>query len=165
MANKRKSRFRGLAEPVRVREPLPVRLCVGLVENLTLILRTALVLGAVALVHDLRILFDDMSQPVAETAAEIDAAPTVIDENEGMGAPEAQEPVLSEGVLHALNCTYKVYRDTHYDECTEDSSDIYQRPDADPDNTGYINSYAPELYARLDDYTSLLETIENRWVP
>ncbi len=151
MVQKRKTKFRGLAEPVQVREPLPISLRVAFVENFTLILRIALVLGAVVLLHDLRVLFDDLNQPVVET----ELTPIVPDENEAIIPPEAPESVFTEGVMHALNCTYKDYRDTHYDECAEDSSDIYQRPDADPDNTGYINSYAPELYASLDDDTGL----------
>ena len=111
--------------------------------------------------YDLRVVFDDFNQSVVET----EPALNVPDEEELIVPPEAPASVLTEGVMHALNCTYKDYRDTHFDECTEGPSDIYQRPDADPDNTGYINAHAPELYASLNDYTSLEESIENRWVP
>jgi len=58
MATNHTRKFRGIAAPVLVREPLLVRLCTTFVNNLTLILRTGLVMGAVLLVHDLRILLD-----------------------------------------------------------------------------------------------------------
>jgi len=118
MAKNRKRKFRGVAPPVLVREPLFVRLCASFVDNLTLILRAGLVMGAVLLVHDLRILLDEVTQPVAEFVPAL-AVPVEI---EAIGTTEAQEPVLSEGVMHALNCTYEDYRNAHYDECVEDPS-------------------------------------------
>jgi hypothetical protein len=126
-------------------------LCTTFIDNLTLILRTGLVIGAVLLVHDLRVLLDEVTQPVAESVP----APAVPVENEAIDTTEAQEPVLSEGVMHALNCTYEDYRNAHYDECVEDPSRIYLREHADPDDTGHVIYDTPVLYARLDDYTSM----------
>jgi hypothetical protein len=120
MATNRRRKFLGIAPPVLAREPLLVRLCTTFVENLTLILRTGLVMGAVLLVHDLRILLEEVSQPVAESVPAL----VVPVESEVIGTTEAQEPVLSEGVMHALNCTYEDYRNTHYDECVTDPSHI-----------------------------------------
>ncbi len=151
MATNRRRKFRGIASPVLIREPLLVRLCATFVENLTTILRVGLVMGAVLLVHDLRILLEEVSQPVAESVP----APAILVESEAISTTEAQDPVLSEGVMHALNCTYEDYRNTHYDECVKDPSHIYLRPHADPDDTGYVIYDAPVLYARLDDYTSV----------
>ncbi len=150
MVKVRRRKFRGFAPPVLVREPLLIRLCITFVDNLTLILRTGLVMGAVLLVHDLRILLEEVTQPVVESAT----APAVPVESEAIGTAEAQEPVLSEGVMHALNCTYEDYRIAHYDECVKDPSRIYLRPHADPDDTGHVIYDAPVLYARLDGYTS-----------
>jgi hypothetical protein len=155
MAEQRRRNFRGVAEPVFVREPLLVRLCAAFVDNFTLILRTALVIGAVLLVHDLRTVVEKMTQPVAESVP-TPAAPVEI---EAIGTTEAQEPVLNESVMHALNCTYGDYRNAHYDECVTEPSRIYQRPQADPDDTGLVIYDAPVMYARLDDYTSLKITI------
>ena len=145
MAEKRRRNFRGIAEPVLVREPLLVRLCVAFVDNLTLILRIGLVMGAVLLVHDLRTLLEEMTQPVAESVP----TPAVPVEIEAFGATEAQEPVLSDNVKHALKCTYEDYRNVHYDECVKEPSIIYLKPQADPDDTGLVMYEAPVLYARL----------------
>ena len=151
MANKRRRNFRGVAEPVRVREPLLIRLCVAFVDNLILILKTALVMGAVLLVRDIRTALEEVNQPVAESVP----APAAPVEIEAIDATEAEDPVLSESVLHALNCMYTDYRNAHYDECVTEPSNIYPRPQADPDDTGLVIYDGPVLYARLDDYTSL----------
>ena len=146
----RKGRIRGVAAPIFVREPLFVRLCATFVENLTLLLRTGLILGAVLLVHDLRLLLDDVNQPVAESVPTL-ATPVEI---EAIDVTETLEPVLSDGVMHALNCTYQVYRDTHYDECIKDPSQIYPRPQADPDDTGLVIYDTPVLFAHLNSFSS-----------
>lgn len=154
MAQKRKRNFRGIAEPVLVREPLLVRLCVAFVDNLALILKTGLVLGAVLLVRDLRTFLDEVNQPVAESAP-VPIVPLEIEKVEEIVEIEAQAPVLSDRVKQALNCTYANYRNTHYDECVKEPSSIYPRPEADPDDTGLIIFDSPVLFARLDNYTSL----------
>jgi len=50
MASKHKRRLSGLAAPVFACEPLLLRLCSGFVSNLTLILRTAFIIGYIP--HD-----------------------------------------------------------------------------------------------------------------
>ena len=142
MVDKRRRSIRGLAEPVMVRKPLLIRLCEGFLANLTLILRTAFVIGAIFLVQDLRSLLEDSAQPAATTPAQV----TV--EVEPLEAPEAEESVLSEGVIHALNCTYEDFRNSHYDECVDDRSRIYPRPPG-ADDTGYILYDSPILYAHF----------------
>ena len=146
MARKHKRRLSGIAAPVLVREPLLVRLCARVVNNLTLILRTAFIIGAIFLAQDFR----DFTEELPQSMAEIEPAPAV---QEIEPAPEAepQEPVLSDRVQHFLNCTYEDYRTTHYDECVEAPSNIYQRPHADPDDIGYIPHDEPILFARLND--------------
>ncbi|MDH3613448.1 MAG: hypothetical protein OEU90_12030 [Gammaproteobacteria bacterium] len=151
MAKRRRRRIRGIAEPVLVREPLLVRLCASFVDNLTLILRIAFVMGAVLLVQDLRTLFNEVTEPVAQSTP---AAAVSVD-IETIDATEAHEPVLSERVEHALNCTYEDYRNAHYDECVKEPSRIYVRPQAEPDDTGLVIYDAPVIYARLDGYTNL----------
>jgi hypothetical protein len=128
MAREYKRRLSGIAAPVLVREPLLLRLCTGFVNNLTLILRTAFIIGAIFLAQDFRNFTEDLPQ----SAAGIEPAPAVL-EIETEPAPEAgpQEPVLSDRVQHFLNCTFEDYRTTHYDECVEAPSNIYQRPQAD----------------------------------
>ena len=150
MARKRRLNYHGIAEPVHVREPLLVRLAAAFVENLTLMLKTALVVGAVILVHDLRTALEEVPQPVTESVPS-SASPVVIEE---IDAIEAQETVLSDRVKHAFNCTFEDYRNAHYDDCVREPSSIYVRPNADPDNTGLVFYDAPVLYARLDNYTS-----------
>ncbi len=147
MVKNRKHNIRGTAPPILVREPLILRLCTSFVNNLTLILKTGLVVGSVVLVHDLRVFFDEVNHPVAESVP-VQVVPVEI---EAADADAISEPVLSEGVLHALNCTYQDYRDSHYDECVKDQSRIYQRPEAGPDDTGYVFYDVPVLYARLNE--------------
>ena len=154
MAKDGKGRIRGLAPPILVREPLFVRLCTAFVDNLTLILRTGLILGAVVLVHDLRLLLDEVNQPMAESAP-VQAAPV---ESEAINEPEKLEPTLSDGVMHALSCTYQDYRDTHYDECVKDPSTIYLRPQAEPDDTGHVIYDTPVLFAYLNSSNNELPT-------
>jgi len=148
MARKRKRRLSGIAAPVLVREPLLVRLCSGFVNNLTLILRTAFIIGAIFLAQDFR----DFTEELPQSMAEIEPAPAAQEiETEPTPEAEPQEPVLSDRVQHFLNCTYEDYRTTHYDECVEAPSNIYQRPHADPDDIGYIPHDEPILFARLND--------------
>jgi len=150
MAKDGKEKIRGVAAPILVREPLFVRLCTAFVDNLTLILRTGLIVGTVLFVHDLRLLLDDVNQPMAESVP-AQAAPV---ESEAIDVTETLEPVLSDGVMHALNCTYQDYRDTHYDECIKVPSQIYPRPQADPDDTGLVIYDTPVLFAHLSSFSS-----------
>lgn len=60
-----------------------------------------------------------------------------------------QEPWLTEGVQHALNCTHADYRNEHYDECVLEPSEIYPKPEANPDDIGFIASEDLVLYASL----------------
>ena len=123
-----------------------MRLCSAFVDNLTLILRTAFVAGALFLVQDLDSLFQKLTMPEIEdlpaaATAEVDVTPSNAEENE--------EPLLTEGVKHAFNCTFTAYRNAHYDECVEEPSRIYLNPQADPDDTGYLVGDDQVLYARL----------------
>lgn len=74
-----------------------------------------------------------------------------------IAAPEPQDPVLSEQVQHFQNCTYEDYRTTYYDDCVEGQSRIYLRPQAGPDDTGYVPYAAPVVLARLND------DIKSKW--
>jgi hypothetical protein len=128
-----------------------VSLCIAFVDNLTLMMRVALVVGAIFLVQDLRIAterFRQLPPEIESTVAVHEAEPELIIE------PEPQEPVLSDTVIHFLNCTYEDYRTVHYKECVEGQSRVYQRPQAD-DDTGYVTYDATVLLARLDNRTKL----------
>ncbi len=146
MGRRRRNKLRGIAEPVLGREPLFVRLCSAFIENLTLILRAALVTGALFLVHDLSEFYDRVTDDAveAETAeAESESATTEV--------TEVDVPVINDGVMHALNCTFTDYRDAHYDECVDEPSSVYPRPEADPDDIGFLAGDSPVMFASLDN--------------
>jgi hypothetical protein len=58
---------------------------------------------------------------------------------------------MSERIKHALNCPYDEYRRAHYDECVAEPSRIYARPEADPNDTGYVTHDSPIVFASLVD--------------
>ena len=84
-------------------------------------------------------------QPVAEIQSE-PSAPNPPPAN----PTEAEEPVLSDSVKHALNCTFGNYRDENFDECVKGPSRVYQRPGAEEDDTGHNFHAMPVLFARVD---------------
>jgi len=143
MVKRAKSSIRAAVRPTTPREPLFIRLCHLFLENLTNLLRIGLVVGSILLVQDLRILFVEAQTPIAD-AEPAALAPDVVEDPPALVAPE---PVLTEGVMQALNCTYEAYRKSHYDECVQDNSRIYKRPQADPDDTGLVLYEPPVLYA------------------
>jgi hypothetical protein len=98
-------------------------------------------LGAIIFVRDLRDVPGEHEQPFEEP-------PPSVTEVE---VTEKDEPVMTEGIKHALNCTYDEYRRAHFDECVGEPSRIYARPEADPDDTGYVSHGSPVLYASLID--------------
>lgn len=143
MANKHRQEIRYIVEPVSSPEPLLVRLCSAFVDNLTLILRTAFVVGSLFLVQDLGLRFEDL------TRADSQAVQAPVETVRVTKPSEHDEPVLTEGVKHALKCTYTHFRNAHYDECVKEPSAIYSNPDAGPDDAGYLQGDAEILYARL----------------
>ena len=145
MVAKQRKRLRGIAQPILVREPLIVRLCTALVDNLTLILRTAFVIASLFLVQELQPRFESADEPVAETQPETDAPEMPRSD------PEPQESFLTDGVQHAFNCTFEKYRNAHYDECVNGESRIYQEPAASEDDSGHVYYASPEMFARLDN--------------
>ena len=146
MSRNKKTRLRGLAEPYLTKEPLFIRACSAFVENLAMILRVALVVGGIFLVRELPLLLEqaeDEQTQQSPAVAESDSAPTTLIEEE--------DEVLTPGVLRALNCTYKDFRDANYDDCVDDQSEVYRRPGADPDDAGFILADADTLYASTTD--------------
>jgi len=144
MTRRFKRHVRGIAEPILVREPLLVRSCSAFVNNLTLILKTAFILGAILLARD----FHSLSNDLSRSAADIEPTLVVKEvEPEPTAEPEPQEPLLNERVQHYLNCTYEDYRATYYDECIKGPSKIYRRPQAKPDDIGSIPYDVRHLYA------------------
>ena len=161
MAGKLRKGFRGIAAPALVREPLLIRMCSAFVNNLTLLLRIAFIGGVIFFVQDFRSLTDEFSQPVAEIDSDL-AAPEVNDEP--ADAPELQKPLLTEGVMQALNCTYRDYRNAHYTECVgvDAPSKVYPSPHANPDDTGSVTHHASAVqFARLDGDVGLGQTSGN----
>ncbi len=142
MSRHRRNRLQGNAEPVLRERPLFIRFCEAFVDNLGLILRVALVVGAITFVNQL----PDTSAPESSDVVAIEQ-----DSNEELEVPIEDETWKSPGVLHALNCTYTDYREQHYDECVEDSSEVYKRPGADPDDTSFVPRDDLVLYASLSD--------------
>lgn len=146
MAPGKKPKLCGLAEPYLMREPAFIRLCSAFVENLAMILRVALVVGAIFLVRDLRE-FTEQPGPAA-----IEAKPIVAESESEPAAPKRNEDrVLTPGVVHAMKCTFEEYRNEHFDECVAESSEIYARPEADPDDTGFVQYQIDTLYASTTD--------------
>jgi len=146
MTRRIKRHMRGITEPVLVREPLLVRSCSAFVNNLTLILKTAFIVGAILLARDIR----SITQELGHSMVEVEPALLVQEvETEPTAEPEPLQPVLSERVKHYLNCTYEDYRSTHYDECIEGPSRIYQRPQAKPDDIGNLPYDLRYLYADM----------------
>lgn len=159
MPRKLKRHLSGIAQPVLLREPLLVRLCSTFVNSLTLILRTAFIVGAVFLAQDFRSLTEDLRQSVTE----IEPVPAVHEvETKLTEEPESQEPLLSERVKHFLNCTYEDYRSTHYDECTEEPSRIYRGPQAEPHDIGNVPYDMPIRFASLNDYSTFERPVQIR---
>ena len=126
-------------DPVTTGEPLFVRFCRGVVDNLRLILEVAFLAGAFFLAQDFRDFH--VPQPVAE----IDPPPVHVEPSVDEPVPET--PVVTDRVKHYLQCTYEEYRAQHYAECVDAESDIYNDPVADPDDTGHIFREPPLLLA------------------
>ena len=122
-----------------------IRLCEAFVDNLSQILRLGLIVGGIVLVQELLVLRDLLDEPVItdHVEAESSASPTVV--------TESPEPLLSEEIIHAQNCTRKEYWSAHYDECFPEGSEVYPRPNtADPDDTGFLLHDSPVLFAGLE---------------
>ena len=156
MSRDRKRRRRGHAEPVFQGRPLFVRFCEAFVDNLALILKVALVAGALVFVQELHIL-RELFVPMAE-----DAEPAQSAFQPQQTPPETkatEKPWLTEGVRHALNCTHTDYRNAHYDECVKEPSKVYSRPEAGPDDIGFVVHEDLVLYASLQraNTTGLLD--------
>lgn len=129
-------------------KPLFISLCEAFVDNLGLILRVALVLGGIAFVQELRDVRDifspaaDESESARPVAEELQRPPNATE--------DAGEPWLTDGVKQALRCTHAEYRDRHYDECVQEPSDVYRKPDATTDDDiGFLAREDLVLYARL----------------
>lgn len=142
MAKQSWTRFRGVVQPVLGNEPLVIQLSKVFVANLRLILNVAMVFGAVFLAQELRESSDDVPAYVEHQQVVQEQSP-----DDSAFADEDEEPVLSEGVMHALNCTYEDYLKEHYAECVEDGSEIYRPIEADPDDAGYLFDETPILFA------------------
>lgn len=143
----RNRKLRGYAAPALRGRPLFIRLCEAFVENLGRILKVGLVVGGIVLVRDLDVLLESVrtaetDAPVAEIASGTEAAPVEETKDE--------ESALTPGVQHALNCTYTEYRNEHYDECVDEPSDIYKRPEAGPNDIGFVDYDDVILYAGLN---------------
>lgn len=142
--HRRQDKPRRIVDPHGHRVPMFIRFCEAFVDNLAQILRLGLIVGALFLVQELHVLRD----AVAPTNPRLfDAPADAIDTAEADG--DAAEPWLSDGVKHALNCTHAKYRDAHYEECVDGESEIYERPGADPDDTGYLLQESLVIYASL----------------
>ena len=149
---RRRDELRGTAQPTLTEEPLFVRLCTAFVDNLGLILKTAMLLAAAVFVQELQSTFGG-----AEQADQLEPAPAIVTTNPVAPSveDEVSEPVLSEGVMQALNCTFAEYRNTHYDECVSEPSQVYPKPIGEDPGGAWFHDPAPSvLLARLDEAPS-----------
>ena len=144
MTGKSKQRLHGIAAPVLPGKPLFIRLCEAFVENLAMILRSALIVGALALAHQ----FATLTEGLSPSIAEIDSVPIPADVTaEPIVPPEPAQPVVTDRVRHYLNCTYEDYRNEHFDSCVEQQSQICRAPGAAPDETGRLPREAESRFA------------------
>ena len=135
-------KFGALARPGVGGEPLFIRLCRSFVDNLALLLRVGLVVGAVFLARDLRIVTEDLPDSSADAAAPVvEVAIEPADDVQ----PPPQSPIDSDRIRHYLNCTYEDYRKENFDACVDDPSAIYAQPGADDDDMSWLSD-APPLY-------------------
>ena len=143
MKRSRPNNLRGYAEPVLRGRPLFIRLCEAFVDNLSLILKIALIIGTIS--------FVDRLEYKGETSPDDEVLPeqVVAESPEPRESENEKEHWFSDGVEHALKCTHTEYRNEHFDECVQEPSEIYTRPGADPDDTSFIPDDAPVLYASL----------------
>jgi hypothetical protein len=122
-------------------EPLLLTFLRGFVENLSVILRVLLVAGAILFIREIPRLQPHWQSPVAESEGEMAAPPPKV------AAPiDEAERASNERVRHYMQCTYKSYRDVHFDACADDSR-IYRRPATEPDETGYVPYEKAVLFA------------------
>jgi hypothetical protein len=137
---------RRIVDPRGHRVPVFIRLCEAFVDNLSQILRLGLIVGGIVLVQELLVLRELLDEPeIADhvEAAEGPALPTEV--------PDSPEPLLTDEIIHAQNCTRKEYWSAHYDECFPEGSEVYPRPNtADPDDTGFLLHDSPVLFAGLE---------------
>lgn len=142
MAVNRKRPLRGNAPKALVEPPLFIRLCQSFVDHLGVILKTAFVFGAIVLVEDLLTGLEETREapPRSVQILEPDQLAPAVPGPGGSGAADdvATETFMSDGVRHALNCTYTEYRNEHYDECVDDDSEVYRHPPADSDDRGFV---------------------------
>ncbi len=146
MKKSRINALRGHVPPSAGRQPLFVRLCEAFVDNLSMILRGLFLLGAMALVQDLRLFSDDIAKPAEDSSSAVVA----VKEQGGDASAETpnEEPVVTDRVKDALACTYKAYRDSHYDECVDDGGSlVYERPV--PDGSRLLIAEKPVQLAAL----------------
>ncbi|MDJ0710364.1 MAG: hypothetical protein QNJ14_08245 [Woeseiaceae bacterium] len=145
MSRNRRDNLRGYAEPVLRVRPLFIRLCEAFVDNLSLILRIALVMGAISFVDSYFEHRPELS-PADENFPEQVVAE---DPQTQLEQEPGAEPWLTDGVEHALKCTHTEFRNEHFDECVKEPSEVYTRPGADPDDTSSIVHGNTVLYASL----------------
>lgn len=122
-----------------------MRFCAAVVDNLPMMLRVLFLAGALLLANDIRSVPGELARQTADTASASILPP------EESAPAETDPPLLTEGVRQALACTYRDYRESHFDECVDASSVIYERPNEDDDGTGYVPVRRPILLAALQN--------------
>lgn len=148
MNRQTRRKLRGIAEPVLPGEPLFIRACRAFVDNYVTLLRTAMLVGALLLVSDIDNMTSRLDPPAPGQLQVLESA-----ESAPRPPPDdavAEPALLTDGIRHALSCTYEEFRKEHYDECFDGGSEVYARPDAGPDNRGGLLELPPERYASLD---------------
>lgn len=144
MTRKSKRPLQGIVAPVLPGKPLFIRLCEAFVDNLAMILRGALVAGALVLVQQFGSLTENLSPAVVELEPLVEE-PVII--ATPLPPADSPGPVVSDRARHYLNCTYEAYRRENYADCVDEPSRIYRPPEADPDDTGGLFQPPPLRFA------------------
>lgn len=144
MTRRPKRRLQGIVAPVLPGKPLFIRLCEAFVDNLAMILRGALIAGALVLAQQFGSLTENLSPAVVELEPPVEE-PAII--ATPLPPAESPGPVVSDRARHYLNCTYEAYRRENYAECVDEPSRIYRPPEADPDDTGSLLRPSPLRFA------------------
>ena len=117
------------------------RACRAFVDNYANLLRLGLIVGGLYLVSALPERMQLAPPPMAESrpAPEIPALES--------NPVEQENPVLSEGVLRALNCTKRDYQRENYSDCDLADSEVYSQDEIFKDDGSRTILDVETLYA------------------
>lgn len=122
-------------------QSLLMQACRVFVDNYANLLRLGLVAGGLYFVS----VFPDRLQIVP--APVVDTLPAPEPPAIEAGPDEQEEPLMSEGVLRALNCTKRDYQREHYSDCELADSEVYTQDEIFKDDGSRTILDVETLYA------------------